>query len=108
MLEIIEKLRAGLVASIITAGCMGLSSVPALAGEEKEQLVKVNCDKGKSVQKILDKNVNKRKPLVLIIKGTCDEEVDEELEVVRDNVRFEGDEVVGGSQPHKCWRHHRA
>ena len=96
MLAIIKKLSAGLVVSIVTLGGLGLSSATALAGEDKELLVKVNCNKGKSVQKALDRNINKRKPLVLIIKGTCDEEVDEELEIERDNVRFEGDEVIGG------------
>lgn len=96
MQKIIEKLRAGLVVSVITLGCVGLISESALAGEDKEKEVRVNCDKGESVQDVLDLNITNSKPLVLIIQGTCDEELDEGFVVERDNVIFEGDEDVGG------------
>lgn len=96
MQKIIEKLRAGFVVSVITIGCGGLISEPALAGEDKEKEVRVNCDKGESVQDVLDLNITNSKPLVLIIQGTCDEELDEGFVVERDNVIFEGDEDVDG------------
>jgi len=106
MLKIIKHLKSGLVLSTITAISLGLSAGSVNAQEEdddkdkeKERVVKIDCDESNDVEKVLDKYGFESKPLVLIIKGTClsDEEGEEnEVEVSRDRVSFQGDEVEGG------------
>lgn len=78
-----------------TCSSLGLVAGPAQAsglGEpSQEQVVQVNCDKGQSVQRVLDRFLTRTKPLVLIIRGVCDEEI----EVERDEVLFRGHETGG-------------
>jgi len=101
MFNFTKYLRSGLVLSAITAISLGLSAGSVNAQEEdddkekeKERVVKVDCDKGGDVQKVLETYAFETKPLILIIKGIC--ESDEGVEVIRNNVEFIGDDEEGG------------
>ena len=99
MFKFIKYLRSGLVLSAITAISLGLSAGPVNAQEEdddkeKERVVKVDCNKGRDVQEVLETYAFETKPLLLIIEGTCVS--DEAFEVARNNVEFIGDDEEGG------------
>lgn len=97
-------LTLGFAVSATTLITLGLSSGPALATGsleefENERVVRVNCDRGQSVQRVLNRFANRTKPLEVIIKGNCTNEPDEEIQIERDNVALEGDEEVGATIP---------
>jgi len=101
MCNLTKYLRSALVLSAITAISLGLSAGSVTAQEEdddkekeKERVVKVDCDKGGDVQKVLETYAFETKPLVLIIEGIC--ESDETVEVTRNNVEFLGGDEDGG------------
>lgn len=96
MLNFKDCMVSGLVLSATTIG-LGLSSGSAFAtgGFEEfdnERVVKVNCNKGQSVQRVLNRFANRTKPLEVIIKGNCIYEPDNEIQIERDNVSITGDE----------------
>ncbi|MDH3856836.1 MAG: hypothetical protein OEV07_02495 [Gammaproteobacteria bacterium] len=106
MLKIIKCLRSDLVLSAITAICMVLVTGPVYAQEEEDEKEKdairevlVDCDKGQSVQKILLKFANDTKPLEITVRGICDNEPDEEVQIERNNVDLSGDDEVGATLP---------
>lgn len=98
MLGVNSYSKHGLVTLVITAISFFLTIESAIAGEDKEQVLKIDCSKGQDVQEALDAHLTGKLPLILVIKGTCaDDEGDiYEVEVKRDNVSFRGDEVEGG------------
>jgi len=76
--------------------CFSIGLNQAEAKSKNKITAKVNCNKGQSVQKVLNKFLTDKKALRIIIKGTCTNEPRGEVQVKRDNVSFEGNEVVGG------------
>jgi hypothetical protein len=86
---------------------MGLNtgSVYAQAEEdekEKEPSIRevlVDCDKGQNVTQILVQFANDTKPLEITVRGTCDNEPDEEVQIERNNVDLSGDDEVGATLP---------
>jgi hypothetical protein len=87
-----------LVISVLGFISLGLLSGPLYAGDKDEQahLVFVDCDKGQEVEDAIVQFINDKKPLEIIVKGTCGEGPDDSVRIERDNVRLEGDEDVGG------------
>ena len=83
ILPLFTFLSLGFVAGVAQASGLGQPS--------QEEVVRVNCDKGQSVQQVLNRFLTRTKPLVLIIRGVCDEEI----EVERDEVLFRGHETGG-------------
>ena len=73
--------------------CTGIVFANETDGKEKEfEVIRtVDCDKGQSIQDVLLQNRDDSKPLVVIIGGVCDEEV----EVERDEVEFQGADAGG-------------
>ena len=57
----------------------------------KQKTVCVHCAKGKTIAKAL-KQGDKRKPLIIIVKGICNENVP----IQRDDVTLQGDTRIGG------------
>jgi len=107
MLKIIMYLRSGLVVSAITAMSVGLSAGAVYAQEEEDEKEKeassrevlVECDKGQSVTQTLVQFANDTKPLEIIVKGTCDNEPEGEIQIERNQVDLIGDEETGGTIP---------
>jgi len=106
MLKIITYLKSGLALSAIVAMSMGLSTGFVYAQEEEDEKEKdairevlVDCDKGQSVQKILRSFANDIKPLEITVRGTCDNEPDEEVQIERNSVDLSGDDEVGATLP---------
>lgn len=100
MLKIIKYLNSGLALSAIVAMSIGLGIGSVYAQDEEDEKEKetpirevlVDCDKGQSVQKILRKFANDTKPLEITVRGTCDNEPEEEVQIERNNVDISGDE----------------
>jgi len=100
-------LRSGLVVSAITAMSVGLSAGSVYAQEEEDEKEKeassrevlVECDKGQSVTQTLVQFANDTKPLEIIVKGTCDNEPEGEIQIERNQVDLIGDEETGGTIP---------
>lgn len=106
MLKVNKYLKTGLALSAIVAMSTGLSTGPVYAQEEEDEKEKdairevlVDCDQGQSVQKILRKFANDTKPLEITVRGTCDNEPDEEVQIERNNVDLSGDDEVGATLP---------
>lgn len=106
MLKINKYLKSGLALSTIVAMSMGLSAGSVYAQEEEDEKEKdairevlVDCDKGQSVQKILRKFANDTKPLEITVRGICDNEPDEEIQIERNSVDLSGDDEVGATLP---------
>ena len=95
------KMGRSVTQGFLVAGSLllaiGLLSGTALADDDdddndKDKVKIVKCDKGKTIAKALKKG-NKRKPLVIIVRGTCKENV----LITRDDVTLRGDKDVGGT-----------
>lgn len=105
MLNFKENLGSGLVLPAITVISLGLIGGSVYAQEEDDEKEKdassrevlVECDKGQSVQKILRQFANDTKPLEIVIKGTCVN--DDEIQIERNKVDLVGDEEIGGTIP---------
>ena len=82
----------GTVALLLLVG-LGLSAGTAEA--KLPYTVKVDCGKGEAIGKVLDK-ADKQKPLVVVVQGTCNENVT----IIRDDVTIRGEgATVIGSDP---------
>jgi len=107
MFNFTKYLRSGLVLSAVTAISLGLSAGSVNAQEEDDEKEKeassrevlVECDKGQSVTQILRQFANDTKLLEIIVKGTCDNEPEGEVQIERNKVDLIGDEETGGSIP---------
>jgi len=107
MFKFIKYLRSGLVLSAITAISLGLSAGPVNAQKEDDDKEKeassrevlVDCDKGQSVTQTLVQFANDTKLLEIIVKGTCDNEPEGEVQIERNKVDLIGDDETGGSIP---------
>jgi len=95
------KMSRSVTQGFLVAGSLllaiGLLSGTVLADDDdddndKDKVKIVKCDKGKTIAKALKKG-NKRKPLVIIVRGTCKENV----LITRDDVTLRGDKDVGGT-----------
>ena len=95
MIPIRQFVKRSLLTIIGSGISLGLAAGTAEAdgyGQPSlNKIVKVNCDKGQSVQRVLLRFENKLKPLMLVISGVCDEGV----EVERDEVEFRGADSGG-------------
>jgi hypothetical protein len=105
MFDLTKYLRSALVLSAITAISLGLIGGPVYAQKDDDEKEKeassrevlVECDKGQSVQQILRQFANDTKPLEIVIKGTCVN--DDEIQIERNKVDIVGDEEIGGTIP---------
>ena len=88
-------IKPGLMLAVFALIGSGLFGGSAYAGDKDEQSreVMVDCDKGQSIQDVLWQYFDDKKPLEIIVKGTCGEE-NEVISIERDKVLLEGDEDV--------------
>lgn len=95
MLVFDKHMQASVGALALASVSFGLMPESVIAGglgePSREQIVKVNCDKGQSIQKVLNRFLTRTKPLVVVISGVCDEEI----EIERDEIQFEGADSGG-------------
>lgn len=91
------RIKSGLMLIATTLISTGFFTGTVYAGDKDEQarLVFVDCDKGQDLQDVIWQYLDDKKPLEIIVKGTCGEGPDEAVLIERDNVRIEGDEDLG-------------
>ena len=73
------------IGAVLAAGMLAPLSAQALT-------LSVDCNAGKTIAQALTQG-DARKPLVVVVKGTCNESV----RIVRDDVTLQGDPVAGGT-----------
>ena len=91
-----SNLKSSLIILAVAVVCFGLWADPVEAKSKNNRVEKVNCNKGQSVQKVLNKYLTDKKSLKIVIKGTCTNEPNGEVQIERDEVEFKGSETGGG------------
>jgi hypothetical protein len=90
--QFVKRSLLTIVGSGISLGLAAGAAQAAGSGQPSlNKIVKVNCDKGQSVQRALLQFETWPKPLVLVISGVCEEDV----EIERDEVEFQGADSGG-------------
>lgn len=97
MLKNIEKCKSILV--LLAFMLVSLTSNIGVANaaqedEEKVRIVNVDCNKDDDLQDALDTNANDKRPLIINVKGICENE--EGIFITRNKVSFNGDAQEGG------------
>ena len=91
-MHFVKRCLLAAVGCVISLGpAVGAAHAGGSGQPSLNKIVKVNCDKGKSVQRVLLQFETWPKPLVLVISGVCEEEV----EIERDEVEFRGADSGG-------------
>jgi len=87
------QIKPGLMLAAVALIGSGLFGGSVYAGDKDEQTreVMVDCDKGQNLQDVLLQYLDDKKPLEIIVKGTCGEG-NEVITIERDKVLLEGDE----------------
>lgn len=77
--------------SLALAALSGAAWLPIAASADPTKTVNVDCAMGQTIGQALQRD-NERKPLLVVVKGVCNETV----VILRDDVTLQADPVVGG------------